>query len=331
MTAVLTRTDDLDRTGWLQARRQGIGGSDAAAILGLDPFKTPLGVYYDKRGELPDDDAGEAAAWGNRLEPMVADAAQDRINEERDAQGLGPVKVRRRNAILQHPDRPWMLANVDREVFGHEQGVGLLEVKTTGYWAAKSWEDDPDPDGPTLPDRYHVQLQHYLAVTGRQHGWVAVLIGGQRLLVEHVDRDDELIDALLQVEETFWRRVEAGDPPPAGASDDELTKQLHQTVRPSTPVVLPAEARDLVEERQAAKAAESAAADRRKQAEARLRQLIGDADEAYLPGDDRPVFTYRQVTQERFDAKAFAEAHPQLANEFKKDSTHRRFNFKKEA
>lgn len=325
---VLTPTHELDRPSWLAARRAGIGGSDAAALLGLDPWKSPLAVYLDKRGELPDDEAGEAAEWGNRLEPVVAKAAEDRINDARIAEGLDPVMVRKRHAILQHPDLPWMLANIDREVLKHEHGPGLLEVKTTGYWASKDWDDGPDPD---LPEKYHVQLQHYMAVTGRNHGWLAVLVAGQKLVIEYVQRDQDLIDALIEVETAFWRRVEDGNPPPASARDDELTKQLHDQVTPGKAVTLPAEAADLVEQRAAAKAAESAAADRRKEAEARLRQLIGDADEAYLPGSDRPCFTYREVRPKKFDTKAFEQAHPDLHAEFVRESAHRRFDFKKGA
>jgi len=326
MTGTVVRTDTLDRSGWLQARRQGIGGSDAAAILGLDPFKTPYAVYLDKRGELPDDDAGEAAYWGNLLEQPVADATRDRLNEQREQEGLPPLTVKRRHAILHHPDRPWQLANIDRDVYGHEDGPAILEIKTTGHWAAQTWDTDDD-----LPERYHVQLQHYLSVTGRQHGWIAVLIAGQKLHIEHVQRDDELVDALVQVEQTFWQRVLDGNPPAAGARDDDLTKTRFATATPGKTVTLPAEARDLIAERAAAKAAEDAAADRRKTCEARLRQLIGDAEEAWLPGDDRPIVTWREVASSRFDAKTFAADHPDLADRYRTTSTHRRFNFRKGA
>lgn len=319
-------TDDLTREQWLEARRDGIGGSDAAAILGLDPFKTPLAVYLDKTGELPDDEPGEAAAWGIRLEDVVADAAVDHINEQRQADGLEPVKARRRNAILAHPERPWMLANIDRETVGYEGGPGILEVKTTGHWAAQTWEDDGD----TLPDRYHVQTQHYLAVTGRDHGWIAVLVAGQRLVVEPVERDQELIDALVEVEEAFWKRVANGDPPPAGPADEDILKAVYPEARAATKVLLPDEARDLIAQRNAAKAAENAAKDRRKEAENRLRQLIGDAEEAWLPGDNRPAFTYREINRTSLDSKALTEAHPDIAEEFTTASSYRRFHFNEE-
>lgn len=323
--AVLARTDPhSDREGWLEARRRGLGGSDIAAVMGMHPFKTPLAVYLDKTGELPDDEAGHRAEWGVKLEDVVCTAAVEQINAERGEHGLPPISSRRRNAILTVRDRPWMLASIDREVRGHERGPGVLEAKTTGYWARQQWEE-----GDTLPDYYHCQVQWYLAVTGWTWGVIPVLWDTANLHIEYVERDQAFVDALTAEGERFWHdHVLAGNPPPAGAADDELTKQLHPHAGQSTPTVLPPEAADLIAERQAAKEAEDAAAERRKSAEAQLRQLIGAADEAFLPGDAKPAFTYREVTTERLDTKALREAHPDVAAEFTKASSHRRFHFK---
>lgn len=326
MTAAPTiaKTDDLSRPEWLTARRKGIGGSDAAAILGLDPFKTPLAVYLDKRGELVDDSDSEAAEWGNRLEPFVAEAAVDRINAERDQQDLPPVKARRRRAILRHPSIEFMVANIDREILGHEDGPAILEAKTTGYWSARQWEDDRDPDGPTLPDRYHVQTQHYLAVMGRAHAWLAVLVAGQRLVVEHVTRDQALIDALLEVEARFWQQVVDGNPPPATADDAERLKVLYPDAKPGSRIVLPGEVDDLLADYRAANAAEKAAKQRKEAAGAQIKQLLGDAEEGVLPGSDRWAVRCPVITANRLDGKALREAHPDIADEFTKPSTHRR-------
>lgn len=320
---VLARTDVVtDRPGWLDARRKGIGGSDAAAILGLDPFKTPLAVYLDKRGVLPDDDAGEAAEWGNRLEPIVAEAAQDRINLDRAAAGLSPIRFRRRNAILQHPDDAlgFMLASIDREGVGHENGPGIFEAKTTGYWPARQWEDGGD----TLPDRYHIQLQHYLAVTGRVHGWIGVLIAGQRLVVEEVQRDQALIDALVEIETAFWARVQDGQPPPASAADNDRIKDLYPNATPGSTTVLPRDAVELIDEWRAAKSAEKAATERVKRCDAQIRQLLGDHEAGLLPGVDQPVVRLPVITANRIDSKALRAAHPDIAEQFSKPSSYRR-------
>ena len=317
---VLTKTDDLARPEWLDARRKGIGGSDAAAILGLDPFKTPLAVYLDKRGELPDDDADEAAEWGNRLEPIVAEATTQRVNAERVEQGKAPLVVRRRNAILQHPDHEWMLGSIDREILKHEDGPAVMECKTTGYWAARQWEDEGD----TLPDRYHVQTQHYLAVTGRSHGLIAVLIAGQRLIYEWVQRDQALIDALVEVETAFWDRVQNGNPPPATAVDNDRVKQLFPTAAEGSTTVLPREAADLLAEFRAAKAAQKAVKERVDRCDARIRMLLGDAEAGFLPGSDKPAVRLPVITTNRIDSKALRAAHPDIAEQYSKASTSRR-------
>lgn len=314
-----------DRDGWLAERRKGLGGSDAAAILGLDPWKTPLAVYLDKTGQAPDQPDRDAVEAGTRLEPVVADWAADRINDGREH----PVKLRRRNAILAHPDHPWMLASVDREVHGHEDGPGILEVKTTGLHAAKQWLDATlAGEQPTLPDRYHVQLQQYLAVTGRAHGWLAVLVGGQQLIVEHVTRDEQLIAALTEVLDRFWHdHVEAGVPPPAVAADDDLLKRLFDRPERSS-TLLNGDARDLIADWQAAKAAEKAAEERRKTVEARIKQMLGDAEEGWLADGTKPAVTWTQVTSRRLDSKALRAAHPDIADEFTTETTHRRFQVK---
>lgn len=322
--SVLAGTADMSRIDWLNARRKGIGGSDMAAILGLDPYRTPLAVYLDKVGELPDDDEqSEAMEWGNRLEAAVAGGALDRIADDVEER----LTMRRSHRILAHPDRPYLLANVDRTVHGHPDGPGVLECKTTGTWTAKAWEDD-DPDH--LPTKYIIQQQHYLDVLGWSHGWVAVLIGGNRLRVEHIRRDDQLIAGLHQVAEEFWQRVVDGHPPPVTAADHNLVRTLHPDRPKGSRADLPADVADLLAQRADAKRMEDHFAAARKEAEARLHQLLGAAEEGWLPGNDHPAVTYRQQSRSGIDAKALAKAHPDIAREFTTTSTFRVLRISKE-
>src|SRR5690606_24085021 len=121
MAKVLVPTRGMDREEWLQARRRGIGGSDAAVIAGVDPFRSPIRLWMEKRGEIQEEPAGEAAEWGLLLEPVIAAEFERRTGK----------RVRRRNAILQHPEHEWMLANIDREIVGED---AILEIKTTSAW-----------------------------------------------------------------------------------------------------------------------------------------------------------------------------------------------------
>jgi len=306
---VLVRTAGMDRDEWLEWRRKGIGGSDAAAVCGLDPYKSPIRLYLEKRGEVPEEEPGEAAHWGQLLEPVIADEFTRRTGK----------KVRRRNAILQHPEHPWMLANIDREIVGEP---ALLEIKTVNAWDGKAIGED------RLPDRYIIQGQHYLAVTGYQRCYFAVLVGGQRLIVTHVDRDDELIAHLIEIEREFWRHVETGTPPPPDGSDDakELLARMYPDADPDSIAVLPTDAEELIRQYHEAKAAEKAAAARRQEAENRLKALLGDRAIGRLHGVD--VVTWKPVTQTRIDTKRLKAEKPDIYQQYATTTTYRRFEVK---
>jgi len=203
----LVETKSLSREDWLSVRKNGIGGSDAAAAVGLSPYMSPLELWLVKTGRdanLPKPDSNdttEPVYWGTLLEPIVAASYTKQTGN----------RVRRVNAVLQHPTIPFMLANIDREVVGH-RNVQLLECKTAGEFGARLWRDG-------VPEYVQIQVQHQLAVTGRQAADVAVLLCGQKLEVHRVVRDDALIARLIELEAAFWRYVETDTPPPVDGSD----------------------------------------------------------------------------------------------------------------
>ncbi len=166
-TLRLVDTRTLDRQQWLSVRQGGIGSSDAAAAVGLCPYKSQLELWMEKTGRTPAENAppgmDDARYWGTLLEPYVAVAYSQQTNR----------KVRKVNAVLQHPTCPYMLANIDREVVGCPD-VQILECKTAGEWGSKLWRDG-------VPEYIQLQVQHQLAVTNQQAVDVAVLLCGQRL------------------------------------------------------------------------------------------------------------------------------------------------------
>ena len=209
----LVKTIDLPRDDWLTVRKQGIGGSDAAAAVGLNPYKSQLELWLEKTGRdgnLPKIDPHDEESplyWGNMLEPIVAAHYTKRTGN----------RVRRINAVLQHPDPslPWMLANIDREVTGASD-VQILECKTAGINGAKLWKEG-------VPEYVQLQVQHQLAVTGKAAADVAVLLGGQHLEIHRIERDETLITRLIELEMQFWHYVETDTPPPADGSDSAET------------------------------------------------------------------------------------------------------------
>ena len=201
----LVGTKHLPREEWLVVRKQGIGSSDAAAAVGLNPYKSQLELWLEKTGrdtslpKLDPQDEDSPAYWGNILEPIVATHYTRRSGH----------RVRRINAVLQHPEPQlkWMLANIDREVIGAPE-VQILECKTAGINGARLWKEG-------VPEYVQLQVMHQLAVTGKQAADVAVLLGGQHLEVHRIERDESMIARLIDLERLFWDYVVSDTPPPA--------------------------------------------------------------------------------------------------------------------
>lgn len=212
----LVSTRGIDRAKWLEIRQGGIGSSDAAAAVGLSPYKSQLELWMEKTGRVsanetpPDQDS--PMYWGTLLEPYVATAYTQKTGR----------KVRRLNAVLQHPTFPYMLANIDREVIGCPD-VQLLECKTAGEFGAKLWKD-------SVPEYVQLQVQHQLVVTGKEAADVAVLLCGQNLEVHRIQRDDEVIGRLLILETKFWEYVVKDIPPPADGTESagNALRQLYR-------------------------------------------------------------------------------------------------------
>ncbi|GLT21345.1 endonuclease [Zoogloea oryzae] len=205
----LVKTENLPREEWLDVRKNGIGSSDAAAAVGLNPYKSQLQLWMEKTGRdksLPVVDPNDEESpmyWGTILEPIVAAHYTRRTGN----------RVRRINAVLQHPDpdKAWMLANIDREVVGAGD-VQILECKTAGINGARLWKEG-------VPEYIQLQVHHQLAVTGKRCADVAVLIGGQQLEVHRIERDEALIQNLIHLERVFWHFVETDTQPPADGSE----------------------------------------------------------------------------------------------------------------
>lgn len=221
----LMNTKNLDYQEWLEVRKQGIGSSDAAAACGLNPYMSMLELWMIKTGRskqtIEDESSGRAPLyWGKQLEPLVAEYYSLHTNN----------KVRRVNAVLQHPDpdKAFMLANLDYAVVGSDE-VQILECKTAGEYGVKLWRD-------AVPLYVLCQVQHQLAVTGKQAAHICVLLCGQETKIFKVTRNDDLIEQIIQSERHFWACVENDIPPSADASESaaKAIQQLYPQHIPLT-------------------------------------------------------------------------------------------------
>lgn len=304
---ILASTAGMERAAWLKLRRQGIGGSDAAAILGLNPYKSPLAVYADKRGLSDDAPDTETLRQGRDFEAYVA----DRFAEETGK------RVRRCNQILQHPDHPWMLANVDRLVVGERAGV---ECKCVGIG------NKVDFEGGAVPPTFYWQCMHYLAVTGLDRWYLAVLPLGRWVspYIFEIERDEERIGELTAREEAFWRdHVLAGVPPlPMGSEADEAVLNLvcEQHGQEET-VAIPELDGDL--DLMAALQADRRALDAQIEAiEQRVKMRMGSAERA---SGNRWRVDRKNVETRRLDSKRLQAQLPDVYQKFVTTTNSRRF------
>ena len=221
----LVNTKDMAYQDWLEVRKQGIGSSDAATACGLNPYMSMLELWLIKTGRqtqsIEDESSGIAPLyWGKQLEPLVAEYYSMHTNN----------KVRRVNAVLQHPDpdKSFMLANLDYAVVGSDD-VQILECKTAGEHGAKLWRDG-------VPLYVLCQVQHQLAVTGKQAAHVCVLICGHETKIFKVTRSESVIEHIVQAERYFWECVEKDTPPSVDASESaaKAIQQLYPAHVPLT-------------------------------------------------------------------------------------------------
>lgn len=308
---ILIPTSNMSEAEWLEQRQKGIGGSDAGAIAGLSKWKSPIGVYLDKIGESPSESSNsEAAYFGHVLEDVVAQEFSKRTG----------LKVRRRRAILQHPEHSFMLANVDRLIIGKKEG---LECKTASEYLKGDWEEEE------IPAQYLIQCQHYMAVTGYEAWWIAVLIGGNKFVHKKIERDEEIINYLIEIESEFWNNHVLKKNPPAFDGSEASTKLL-KALYPEgdvslEPVELAPEASDLISNYEQAKVEEKEASERRKEAENKLKSLLGEREVAYA--SDRLV-TWKTISSSRVNSKLLKEKYPEVYEEVASSSLSRRFGIK---
>ena len=305
----LISTKDLSREDWLAVRKQGIGSSDAAAACGIHPYLSMLELWMIKTGRMTSniDESIEGYSplyWGNTLEPMVAKYYQEHTGN----------KVRRVNAVLQHaqPDNHFMLANLDYAVTGSDE-VQILECKTAGEHGAKLWKHG-------VPLYVTCQVQHQLAVTGKQAAHICVLLCGHEAKIYKVERDEQLINSILWHERLFWQYVETDTPPTPDHSESaaRALKKLYPKPKPSSKVDLREDegANKLFDKLLGYRSSMANLEQQHDQVKHQLQTLIKDNEVA--------VFSQGAISWKRskdsigLDSKAVIKAHPDLLTQFSK-------------
>lgn len=295
---------------WLEARKNGIGGSDASAILGLNKYATPYTVWLEKTGRVEADDlsGNEKVYWGNVLEDVIAKEFEKRHPE---------YFVREPGEMYVSKEHPFMLASVDRMLHGQEisdstiylypEPSALLEVKTCGEWRKSDWDEG-------VPPYYLAQVNHYLAVTGLDEAWVAVLIGGQEYREYNIKRDEYDIAYLIEKEAEFWKMVQDDVMPPVTNGEIDGKAVLDQFPEDDGGFLqLPDSDVPDIQTLDFIKAQIKDLEGKKKEIEASLKQRIGGRK-----GIETELFkvTWSRGESSRFDSKRFASENHELYNEY---------------
>ena len=295
----------LTQKEWLQLRKTGIGGSDAGAVCGLNPYASPMAVFQDKTSGAVEDQDNEAMRQGRDLEEYVA----RRFTE---ATGL---KVHRSNCMYRSVEHPWMIADVDRLITGEDAG---LECKTASAYSADKWKDGE------IPAHYLIQCYHYMAVTGRRAWYIAVAILGKEFKYAKVEWEDGIIQDLIKIEDAFWNGhiVPGIMPDPDGSKIcDEVLEHYFHAVRKGSEIPLVGfddqlrrreELKRLIDQMEREKA----------QIDQRIKLYMKDSESA---ANERYRITWAPVSTARLDTKLLKEEEPEIYREYLKTTSTRRF------
>lgn len=288
--------------------RRTVGGSDAAAACGIDPYRSQVAAWLELTGRVKREPS-EAMRWGTLIEPLVYRALED------DGYDLMPAPA---EGFRDH-DRPWLTGHPDGFV-ALDGAMGVLEVKTAGAWQRGKWDE-------AIPVHYVAQTQIYLHLTGCDLALVACLIAGQTLEVRTLHRDERSIGLMLDLMETFWGYVQRDQPPPpdGSASAREALLSLYPRSRPASKYRLSADEFRALQELRARKEQARVIADQIAALENGLRAAMGDNEVAISP-HDTPEITYRTVESSRLDVAALKDALPTIYREYLRTTTTRRFS-----
>lgn len=300
----------IDRSGF-------IGSSDVAALLGMSPWKTPLGLYLEKRGEIAAEEIdSDETNFGRHFQSAVLETFVDKTGIRIDTDGLiAPVR-------FHHPDYPFLTCEPDawtlpmiRTLDGYIPAQ-LVEAKTATIYHRSEWSDG-------VPAYYALQCHHQMLVTGATKVWVPVYFDDRHFEIYSVERDDELLADLLAAELEFWQRVQDGNPPPVTSQDSEtLAKWFPRSVEAT--VALDDLRRD-IDRALELKDIIKSYTDELAYHENRIKERLGRADTGLVDGEKR--VSWREQSREGIDAKALKAEEPEIFAKFAKVSTFRVLRF----
>ena len=276
---------------WHDQRAQGIGGSEAASVVGASKHRGRLELWGLKTSRIKPDDLtdNDAVIWGCLLEDVIAKEYSRRTGR----------KIRRAKKQKVHKLFPWMRCFVDREVYDAERGKGVLQIKACGLRMSDQWKNPEEWDGEGLaPLPYMIQIQHEMMVTGVEWGALACLIGGQKFVYFDVERNKDFCDYLAEEEREFWSYVDSDTPPPPetyrAVDNVALGKLYRDDSGPA--IILPDIAIEIHDERVLAMEKIAEFTNVKNECSAKIKGFLGDSARGTLP-DGSVSYQWKNVTK----------------------------------
>ena len=301
-------TKNMDRNEWLKIRKTGLGGSDAGAVCGLNPYVSPMAVYRDKVSDETDMGDNEAMRQGRDLEEYVA----QRFTEETG------LKVRRSNKMYRSTEYPWMIADVDRMVAGGGAG---LECKTVSVYKKDQWADGG------IPVYYLLQCYHYMIVTGCRTWYLAAVILGQDFQYRRIECEEETAQNLIALDAEFWNNhvLPRHMPDPDGSKSCDAVLEEYFCQRGKAETIELVGFDQKLERRQEIEETMKLLETEKRQIDQEIKVFM---DGHEMADSGRYRVTWREVISSRLDTKRLKEEKPDIYREFLQESKSSRFTVK---
>jgi putative phage-type endonuclease len=294
---------------WLAYRKQGVGGSDVGAIMGISPYRSALQVYLDKIEDtttedlflIPDDNP--KTKMGHIMEPVIASLFTEETGKE---------IMRYDNKIFINEKFPLFLGSFDGIVYEDGKEIAVLECKNVGGFGTKLWSDG-------VPLYYQAQVQHYMLVADLPLAYVAVLIDGWDFQIYEVSRDDAFISAMIRNVEYFWEEHVKAKLPPTPKTAEDIKAMFASATPDKLKTCNNERLNDIVylqevqSELRKLKTAEE-------QLKTGLQAYMEDA-EVLADEDGKVLITWKNTKPSKtFDSKRFQQEHPELYQQYLKES-----------
>lgn len=288
----------MDHAQWLEGRRKGIGGSEAASALGLSRYKSPFQLYLEKIGEITGEEEKAVMARGTRFEPILREIYTERTGR----------KVNQFYESIKSDVFPFMFVTPD----GLADENRYLEIKT-----ARKRYDWGEPGTDEIPQEYLIQVQHGLFVTNLQVADVFVAFSLDDIELYEVQADKELQEMIIDGEREFWSHVETKIPPELTNYEDVVTRYKKSS---SKSIAATPDLRNKIMLLNTIKEQIKAGEISGKQLKQEIMTFMGEYD-TILDSEGKPLVTWKSSkSSTKFNEEQFKHDHPSLYSQYLKDT-----------